>query len=280
MAKKPTGPVYAMDFAKDEAFSFDIDAFRAAIEHQGVSLVLYYAQRCPVGLIDPDDIRRPHEHHQNCSNGFIYTKAGTFTGLFMGNSKQNFQIDPGVADGSSVVVTAPRFFDKCAEEEIDRQILPAPFDRIYLAEESIVVVHWQLFQAQANKIDRVSFPIVDVVNMIDTDGKIYKCGKDFKIKDGAIYWGKNWPGLDPQSNKGKVVSIRYTYRPYWYVKQMLHEIRVTQAEDELGDRQVIRMPQQFLLQREYVYLNEMRDDKVADQSRQELAPPSGIFGPR
>lgn len=276
MAKAPL-EVYTTSLP-DAAVSFDIPAFDRLIESQGVTFVHWRAMRCPVGLVDQYDIRRPHEDHEGCSNGFVYTCAGKIKAAFTGNSNAPNFSGTGILNGASVSVTMDRFYDGTREP-----IYISAFDRLYLDEENIAVVNWQLFEASATGRERLNFPVVQVQDLIDTDGTRYS-GADFEVIGGQVCWlTQRRPGADPTTGKGRVCSIRYTYRPYWYVKQLIHEVRVAQAENPAtGIREIMRLPQAALLQREYVFEDEEKDSRAPDpdSARQVKSPPSGSFGPR
>jgi hypothetical protein len=276
MAKEKPGQVYSTDLP-NAAVSFDVEAFDQALRSQGVTFVHYRAMRCPVGMVDEFDTRRPHEDHAGCSNGFLYTKAGEITCLFTGNSTQGQLTEIGVMDGSTVSVTMPRTYDGTKEP-----VYIAQFDRLYLAEEKIVVVNWQLFKHSPAGKDKLNFPVVEVQDLVDAKGRRFHA-PDFEIAAGQIHWLTNTrPGLDPETGKGLVCSARYTYRPYWYVKSLVHEVRVTQAENPYtGVREVHRMPQALVLQREYIFEKQERDDLAPDpEGRQKPAPEGVNFGPR
>lgn len=239
--------------------------------------------RCPVGMTDPDDIRRPHDHHQNCSNGHIYTRAGVVTIAFLNNNSAVNFIDAGAVEAASVMAIVPRFYD-----DSDNRVDISSFDRIYLQEQDVTVTGKQTFAAHASGVDKLHFPIVRVDDIVDADGIRYEEGSDFVVTDGQIHWTGRRPGLDAKLQKGKVVSVRYQYRPYWYVKNMIHEVRVAQVQDEFTmERRVERMPQACMLQREIFFEKEMHDSQAptTDASGKPIAgqhpaPGSGIFGPR
>lgn len=267
-------------FPQDQAIAFDPEDFDDAIRSQGIQLVHYRAMRCPVGLIDQYDSRRPHDDHSGCSNGFIYTEAGTITCLFTGVTDDQKQQDVGLLDGSTVQVTAPRFYDDDEGFQGDVEVQIAPFDRLYLKEEAVTVPHWQLATAHVTGRDKLSFPIKSVIDVMDAKGKRYLAG-DYRVDDGQLVWVNQGPGVDPNTDKGIVFAIRYTYRPYFYVSRIMHQVRVAQVETMI-DRQVMRMPQSFLLSREYVYENQQNDEQAVEptNSRQMKAPGTGRFGPR
>lgn len=262
------------DFPSD-AVSFDPDAFDLAIRTQGVEMVHYTAMPCPVGMIDPDDNFHPRGHHDGCSNGYVYTPAGTVICLFLSNSKESRGMDIGRVDSSTVTVTMPRFYEKDDPNAADIPVQPAPFDRLYLKDEGITpVVTWEKIACSDTGIDKLRYPVINVVSLVDARNVRHSQGVDFDVVEGKIVWrpGKS-PGLDLKSQRGVVCSVRYTYRPFWYVQRMVHEVRVGQVEDPFsGDRVVMRFPQQMVLQREHVFENAQADSKAPADARQNPGP--------
>jgi hypothetical protein len=195
--------------------------------------------------------------------------------LFTGATDEQKQNDVGFIDGSTVQVTAPRFYDDTQEE-----VQVAPFDRFYLREEAIAVSHYQLVEAHATGRDKLSFPAVEVTDIMDATGRKYG-PSDFKIEDGQIVWLTGGPGFDASRNKGIIYAVRYLYRPYFYVSRIMHQVRVAQIDLPL-ERVVMRMPQAFVLTREIVFENEDKDELAAnpDSPRQVKGPRTGSYGPR
>jgi len=277
MSTKPLENGVRLEFPKGQGVAFDADAFDAAIRSQGVQLVHWRTFRCPVGLVDLYDDRRVHDDHSGCSNGMIHKKAGVVTGTFMASGSKLDQNDIGLLDGSTVQITTPRTYDDPSTEPI--QILP--FDRLFLQEEAITVPHWQLVEAHVTGRDRLDFPAVRVLDLMDSTGKSYDSSA-FTIQDGQIVWKQGaGPGFDPISDKGVIYSVRYEYRPYFIIQRIIHQVRVAQTENMI-ERKVTRMPQQFIAQREYVSMKEAKDDQApgADGQRQVMGPRNGLFGPR
>jgi hypothetical protein len=270
---------YPMVFPS-QAVSFDPEAFDELIRNQGVQMIHYAGLRCPVGMTDPDDVmRRTHDHHADCSNGFLYTKAGLVTVSFMGNSASvNFK-EYGRDDGSTVQVVLPRTYDDKPEKSIEM----CEFDRLYPTDEAINVTNWHTFACHVSGVDRLQFPAIEVEILIDANNKRYTPGVDFVVRGGQIHWVDGvGPGIDPKTGKGVVCSIRYSYRPFWYVEKMLHEVRLAQIEDDFGNRSVQRMHQAALLVRERWFEKEQRDADAPtpNSPRQKPEPASGGFGPR
>lgn len=277
--------------------SFDTDAFDEAIASQGARLVHFEAIRCPVGLVELGDIQRPHPDHEGCTNGFLYKRVGTCRALTVSNSKNKRPEDLGFWDGSTVSATFERFYrdeNGCSCE--DQPIYMAPFDRFYLedTEDStgekrpVVVPTWQLFQHHPAGQDRLKYPVETVQQLVDSRGETYRQDIDFRVAAGQLQWvgaglsGRRPVAEDPAGQP--VCAVRYLYRPYWYVGQLVHEIRVSQVSGVDG-RALQRMPQNAVLHREYVA--QTRDQQEpgtpgvdADALRTVLAPMSGGLTPR
>jgi hypothetical protein len=268
-----------MDFPS-QSVSFDPDAFNELLNFQGVRFVHYKALRCPVGMTDVDDNNRPHEDHAGCSNGFIYYKSGIVTASLMGNSNNQNSSDMGLIENSSIVATFPQFYD-----ESETKISLAPFDRLFLNEEEkenrILVPTWHLQLAHQSKVDKLYFPCENVEILVDSRGNEYKQDVDFCIENGCIKWGDRWPGYQLDVGRGTLYTVRYQYRPYFYVSRLMHEIRVAQI-DSYDGRKLVRMPQQALLNREYTFSNESADSKAKDANslRQTPSPEDGWGSPR
>lgn len=280
MAKPNPSTSYPMEFPSD-AVSFDPDKFDELIRTQGVDMVHFRAMPCPVGMIDADDARHPNDHHTNCSNGFIYRPFGRVICSFLSNSKESRQLDLGRMDGSTVTVTFPRFYEKEREGAPDVRVQPVPFDRLYLLDDKIDVPTWERFNISDTGIDKLRFPAVTVDIVIDSDGQLYRPGTDFSVIDGKLNWlPGHSPSVDPTTKKGRVCSVWYTYRPFWYIQRMVHEVRVSQVENEwTGERQTMRFPQQMILQRELVFENEQRDAKAKSSKRQAQGPDDRGYKP-
>jgi len=264
----------------DTRISFDYEAFDNLLRSQGVRFVHWQATRCPVGMVDLDDNRRPHEDHANCTNGFLYEKVGIVTILFTSNSKTKNKDDLGYWDGSTVQVTLPRFYD----DQPEKRVYIAPFDRLYLEEESIMVPSWQLFKCHETGDERLKYKAEQILFLIDSRGEKYTEGQDFCLHNGHIRWTGRRPvgnidlGPLPNPDPGAICSVRYLYRPYYYVGQIVHEVRVSQLTDDVtGERHAARLPQAAVLHREYVgQSRDQRQPGDQGQGNSGSPPPRGI----
>jgi len=255
--------------------NWDEDAFDVFIRSQGVKLQHMRGMPCPVGMSDRFDVRRTDHDHSGCSNGHIYTLAGEVTCLFTNNGNKQDQYDTGLMDGGTAQVTAPYAYDDCVTKVVDVM----PFDRFFFADDSILVPAAQRVEHHSSGHDRLNFPVVQVVDIVDSHA--VRHGPDeYDILNGQIVWKKSL-GYDPIAQKGTVYSIRYLYRPYWYVKQLQHQVRIAQVETEDG-RKVKRFPQQWIMQREYIFEKEEKDIEAPDPNspRQVKSPRNSGFGPR
>lgn len=268
--------IYGPQFPND-AVRFDLEAFDNFTRAEGIKLVHYRAVRCPLGMVDMYDDRQQHANH-TCSNGFIYVRAGLLTCQFVNNPNKNQQVDMGQIDGSTVFVSAPRFYDDNPTEEVHI----VPFDRFFLEQGGILVVNWQLAQHNISGIDKMRFPVEKVELLIDDQGQEYKQDVDFVVSEGVIKWtGTRRPGYNPEVDKGAVYTIRYRYVPFYYVSGLQHEVRVVRVQSLDGSIAAQRTGQAFSMTREYVFENKQNDSESnAVDLRSMNAPANGSFGPR
>lgn len=257
----------------NEAVTMDPVAFDNLLHQRGVKLIHYRAIRCPIGLQDESDIHRTHADHSGCSNGFIYKPIGRVTTVFTSNATDPKHLDVGFYDGSTVVVTFPRFYDgPTSESQNDNRILVRPYDRFYLEEENITTAIWDLTHRRNDGLpDRVEFPVLRVHHLIDSNQHWWYQDQNFTLDAvGNIVWN---PGDGPEP--GTVYSVWYEYRPYWYVDRLVHEIRVTPTPDFI-DTNVVRLERLAfgaILHREYIYRNQENDEEAPDnRGRKQRAP--------
>lgn len=286
--KKVSSNDNQLQFYRNQSVTFDYEAFNELIASHGATFIHWRAMRCPIGLIDKYDVRKPDAActsnsgcKLNCSNGFLYTKAGLITGVFLSNPLRERDEDNGYMQESSAQFTIETTYD-----DSDERIYIARYDRLYICEEDVTVQHWELVEAHATGLDRLSFSAIEVIDVVDNRGISYSPG-DYSVEKGKIRWlSQNQPGQDIASGKGRIYSVRYSYRPYWYVKDMPHEIRISQTNEETGLGEVIRnvkrLPQTLMLQREHVLEKDTKSEDQTDNTSPRMAPEgrNGGFGPR
>ncbi len=267
-------PTY-IEIGGNQSF-FDTRAFDSAIRAHGVRFVHYRGQKCTVGVVDQYDQRQVHPDHEGRSNGFIYTRAGVVMALFTGNNKDRKQSEMGIMDAGYAQLTLARNY-----EDAEGQVMLMPRDRLYLDDEDIIVPDWETVTKQISGKDRLRHPVVAVVDLIDNRGVRYKQGVHFGIQGGQIIWTTGGPLHDPLTGAAALYTVRYTYRPYFYVDRMIKELRVAQERGADGVVKAVRMPQAVMVQREYIFEASQPNDPQAlggDPARQAKGPEEGSGG--
>ena len=251
-----------LDFIQE---SFDLDRLDNFVTGLGVEYFHFKGQPSPIGQSDRGDYRRSDGVDTITSNGMIYRCAGKFTATMTDNSRDRKRGEAGVLDPSESKLVMPRFYNENGLAD-GKRIYLSPGDRIYVADPlaDVLVSNPQKMDYEAG-IDNVPmFPIVEMeMPLIDSRNIEYIQGTDYCIHDGNIRWltgGKN-PGIDPETGKGRIYSIRYLYRAYWYITILLKEVRVTNVTTN-GERAPDRMPYHAIAQREYMYHNQNKGDKT------------------
>jgi len=253
--------------------SFDIDRFDEVLDSQGINLIHYRSFGDPRGMTSRGDNRDAYNIKPKTSDGFIYRKSGTLRGFFSNNSASSSENDVGSTDSASAYLTLPRTYS-----DSDELVLVHPWDKFYLADIETKVVTTQFQEARESGIDRLHFPVVRVIDIMDAKGAEYKQDVDFTVTaEGWIKWiSQNQPGFDHKVGRGTVYSIRYEYTPYFVVDRLLHEIRVANHTDlATYERSVKRMPYQALIMREFLFLERFEDPRDQSSSRTRIQPQEG-----
>lgn len=265
--------------------SFDLDRLDNFVTGLGVEYLHYKAMPSPIGKADRGDYRRNDGVDTITSNGMIYRCSGKFTATMTDNSRDRKRGEAGTLDPSESKLVMPRFYNDQALAD-GKRIYISPGDRIYVAdpEADVKVSNHQQMDYEPG-IDNVPmFPIVEMeMPLIDSKNIEYTLGVDYCItKEGNIRWhaeGKN-PGIDPETGKGRIYSIRYLYKAYWYITILLKEVRVTNVTTD-GVRAPERMPYHCIVVREFMFHNQNKGDavnqlKTKDPKRTVQAPVSKI----
>lgn len=257
---------------------FNLEAQDTFVKQRGIKLEHWVAAPSPIGMKDRGEYRRSDALDTISSNGFIYTKVGEFTGLIVSNSKNDSDIEGGLFEHSGARLILPRFYDTMCDKSCkNKEISLLPGDRVYAKDVELKVANYQRADYNPNGVDFLQFPVKNVQFLMDSFGNKYSQGKDFKVdKEGNIKWvaGKKNPGIDPDTGKGRVYSIRYEYLAFWYVDAIINEIRITNEGDSGTPS---RMAYHASIQREYVYHNRVKPDvtdvnKDKEDSRTNEAP--------
>jgi hypothetical protein len=254
--------------------SFDKNAFDALIKSQGVLCEHMRACLDPSGMASRGD-NHAVQARRASSDGYIYKSAGTFWASFSSNSS-NWEIETqGLLKHDTVQMTFSRSYEDCP----DKEVVLAPYDRIYLKNIELHTITNQYVEASTTGIDRLQYPATHVESIMDADGKDYKCGVHFEItNEGWLKWlTQERPGFNIKTGRGTVYAVRYRYTPYYIIARLLHEIRVTQITDpNTFERSVERMPYQAMAIREHILFDVNRDpnSNIMDNRYQSAWPVS------
>ena len=243
-----------------EQISLNLEKLDDFVTSHAVAFVHYRAIPSPIGLKDVGEYRRSETLDTISENGFIYKKCGVFSAVLLSNSKEKKQVEGGLFDYSTARITLPRFYDPDSPEHAGDEIHLCPGDRVYIKDLEVKVVNYQRVEYEPKHVDSLQFPALCVEFLIDSLGREYQENMDFKVdKNGNIDWivGKKNPGIDPDTGRGRIYSIRYKYNAHWYIASIPNEVRVGRVTD--GDvRKPARFPYNAVIQREYIYHNHVR----------------------
>ena len=267
--------------------SFDLQRLEVGLSTGlGVEYTHYKAMPSPIGQNDRGDYRRNDGVDTITSNGMIYRCAGKFTATMTDNSRDRKRGEAGTLDPSESKLVLPRFYNKDGGVANGDRIYLSPGDRIYVADpDADVKVSNSEKMSYEIGVDNVPmFPICKLeMPLTDSRNIEYTEGVDYAITaEGNIRWlpgGKN-PGIDPDTGKGRIYSVRYLYKAYWYVTILLKEVRVTNVTTD-GQRVPERMPYHVMVMREFMFHNQNRGDKqnqlkTKDQKRVDKEPVQSI----
>lgn len=265
--------------------SFDLAKQDKFVTSLAVDFIHYKAMPSPIGKKDRGDYRRNDGVDTITSNGMIYRCAGTFSATMTDNSRSQGKSDGGMVDPSTSRLVMPRFYNKAGLSDGQRIYL-APGDRVYIADPNadVFVINYHEMDYNAESDNVPMFPICKLDGpLIDSRNVEYTEGLDFTItQSGNVKWtvgGKN-PGIDPETGKGRIYSIRYLYRAYWYITELPKEIRVTNVTNG-SVRTPERMAYHAVIVREYIFHNQNKGDqtnqlKPKDPKRVQAAPQESI----
>lgn len=263
--------------------SFDLKRLEAFVMSLGVDFTHYKATPSPIGKNDRGDLRRNDGVDTITSNGMIYRLAGKFTATMTDNTREQKRAPSGTVDPSESRLVMPRFYNKTEQADGERIYL-MPGDRLYIADPNadVLVANSQLMDYQPNIDNEPMFPIISLQDkIVDSRNIEYLQGVDFTLTaQGNIRWADKNPGIDPNTGKGRIYSIRYLYRAFYYIVALPKEVRVTNVTNG-NVRSPERMPMHAVICREYIFHQQNRGDKMNQNksttpARVEAAPTESI----
>lgn len=283
--KKPRG-TQVQDINFQSPFvqhSLDLTKQDMFVTSLAVDFLHYKALPSPIGKSDRGDYRRSDGVDTVTSNGMIFKCAGKFSAAISNNERrQKNAPSVNLLDPSQMRIIMPRFYNEGEEGQSNgKRIYLAPGDRIYIADKDadVKVANYQEMTYEQGVDNVPMFPIKELEAIVDSRNIEYVEGADFTVTStGSIRWnagGRN-PGIDPDTGKGRVYSIRYLYEAYWYVVSLPHEVRMT-AVTQGSVRSPQRMAYHAVLVREYIFHNQNPTSKVdqikpTDRNRESAKP--------
>lgn len=269
-------------YSPQEQQSFDLNRLDIFVTSLGVDFTHFRATPSPIGKNDRGDYRRSDGVDTITSNGMIYRCAGKFTATMTDNERKQKRSAGGVLDPSESRIVMPRFYNKNEVADGDRIYL-MPGDRLYISDPTadVLVSNAHEMDYQSDLDNEPMFPIIKLEEkIIDSRNIEYVQGVDFIVTNcGNIRWlpgGKN-PGIDPNTNKGRIYSVRYLYKAFYYVVALPKEVRVTNVTTG-GVRSPQRMPYHAIIVREYIFHNQNRGDKL--NQNKPIDPNRAVESPR
>jgi len=246
--------------------SLDLNRQDTFVTSFAVDFTHYKAIPSPIGQKDRGDYRRSDGVDTITSNGMIYRCAGKFSATMSDNERDQQRSGSGIVDVSESKLILPRFYNKDGLSD-GKRIYLAPGDRLYISDPQadVKVSNYHKMDYEQGVDNTPMFPIIELEQpIVDSRNIEYIQGVDFCItQEGNIRWlpeGKN-PGIDPATGKGRIYSVRYLYKAFWYVMSLPKEIRITNVTNG-SVRNPERMPYHAIVVREYVYHNQNKGDKT------------------
>lgn len=249
------------------SFKADMSAWNHLISANGILMMHYMAVPDPMHQVVDGALRMSFDQEENYQfenkdrfireNGFLYIPQKPVYIIFTSNSKNMVNIPAGLYGDGGASATINRYY-----KDTDETVKLSEYDKFVPQEitTEFFSVNWQKFTHNPTGIDRLQFEAETVEYLIDSQGIVYTESIDFIIEKGQIRWlngnKAKRPGLDPISGKGKVCSIRYTYKPSYYVKVVHHDIRMMPTINPVtGEQTMQKAPISAQLQADWVFLN-------------------------
>jgi hypothetical protein len=263
----------------------DINAYSQLTANMGIVFQHWMCIPYVIGSSDDGGIRDYDEQKVELDNGlvydnnFVYKYVGDVYGIFSSNSKDFKQLPAGYYTDSTAYVTFNKFY-----KESDKKVSLAEFDKLIpcVSADEFWTVNFQKMHHNPTGIDRLQFKATEIEIIMDSTGRIFNQGTDYCLENGYVKWlsSGNQPGIDNSTGKGRVIAVRYKYKPAYYVKNMIHDIRAHATIDpESGDVKVQRGPIMASIQLDWVFLDSLSDkDNAPDASLE--APRGNNTGPR
>lgn len=121
-------------------------------------------------------------------------------------------------------------------------------------------VFFERIRKQQGSLDVLRYPATKVNLIVDKKGVEYFEGSDFKLDpNGSILWCEGNGARRP--NRGVIYSINYDTQIRFRAIKAMHSNRFAQTSKN-GETQLIKMNEQWMLQKEYLVVRKDIDGKV------------------
>jgi hypothetical protein len=215
-----------------------VEAFDQLIDDQAVNVKVYRTVPCP-NVKSIDGV----EHEINCPlcNGsqFVDRKPIVTKALIQAVESKTDHLIEGLYDGNTVRITFPR--------EIDVQY----YTMVELAD--FTESYSQRIARQRGKVDLLKYRGKKVHLLVDSHGKEYFQGSDFKLDvNGNIAWGLNkGPSVDT------IYSINYETEVKYRIVRSIHSNRFASITDTENKDKMVKLPEQWLASK--IFLVDRKD---------------------
>jgi hypothetical protein len=245
--------------------SLDPKAFEDLIKNRGIRWKHEKATPCP----NVSDIEQ-QMHDPNCricENGMLFYGSSEIHGIFSNNKLERMYEVIGIWDVGQAIVTFSAYMDgQDGTPGMGTAIDMQHWDKLTCLDYEF---RWQeRIEHSPTGVDRLRYPALQI-EFVATKSKKYFADTHFQINaDGNVQWiSQEQPSYDQLNQRGEIYTISYTAQPVFYVIQLLHEIRATKAIDHAtGLNKAVRLPQQVLIMRDYLFLNRKDKDGLGTTS--------------
>lgn len=225
-------------------------SFDQLINNRGIRFIHRRAVPCPnVKSIDTN-VHAPECAFCNDS-GIMQYGAKEIIGTFLSNSMQKTFEMHGIWEIGKATVTLPAEYADGTQADFNT------FDRLIVTDFTVRMWELKDYEPRPAGKQRLRYPVQNVdfaSSVVNNVQKFYVKDIDFLVDpDGSIAWiaGRE-PGYDNINEQGEVIVWSYYANPEYIVMQTMHELRITQEMQPNGTKIARRLPQQVLVQRDFL----------------------------
>jgi len=227
------------------------EKFDALVDQQGVRVKVYRSTYCPnVKSIDGA------EHELECplchGSGFIDRRPIETMAVIQNQALETTARPEGLVDGNTVQAT----FLQGVELQYFTLVELCDFTDVF----------FQRVKRQSGQVDVLRYPAHRVNILVDSSGKEYFEGSDFKLDaNGNIQWcmAKDTSSIP---DKGTIYSVHYEMSVRFRATKAAHVNRFAQV-NEAGKTKFIKMNENWTLTKEYLVVRKDMDGKLLPENK-------------